>query len=475
LKIELVESEAIGTVGVGEATVPHIRFFNDRIGVDERAFMLKTAATFKLGIEFRDWGRIGDSYVHPFGDFGRPVGGVKFHQLWRRLQDSGAPGSIFDYSLPVRLATQGRFAKPSTETGAMGATYSYAYQFDASLYAAYLRELSVSRGVTRHEGRITQVVQDPISGFVQSVALEDGRRLEADLFIDCSGFRGLLIEETLKSGYEDWSQWLPCDRAWAAPCAAAEPGGAYTRATAREAGWQWRIPLQHRVGNGYVFSTRFTDEDAARALLLRNLESPPLAEPKMLRFTTGVRRKSWNRNVVAIGLSSGFLEPLESTSIHLIQLAITYLIELMPDLSFRPEDEAEYNRMMGREFEVIRDFLILHYHATERDDTPFWRYCRTMEIPPSLRAKMDLFRERGVVVTYNQGFFLEPSWVAVYLGQGVVPRDFDPLAARLGDRQLAEMFDGVKREVGEAAARTPSHQAFLDAFCPFPARAMAGA
>ena len=471
LQIELVESEAIGTVGVGEATVPHIRYFNERIGVDEREFMLKTAATFKLGIEFRDWGRIGDSYVHPFGDFGQTLNGVKFHQAWRRARAAGDQTPIFDYSLPAQMALAGRFAMPSSDTRSIQSTFSYAYQFDANLYAAYLRGLCEQRGVMRHEGRIVGVEQDPDTGFVRGVTLESGARLEGDLYIDCSGFRGLLIEETLKTGYDDWSRYLPCDRAWAAPCAATEAGGAYTRATAREAGWQWRIPLQHRVGNGYVFSTRFTTEAAARELLLRNLESPPLAEPRLLRFTTGVRRKSWNRNVVAIGLSSGFLEPLESTSIHLIQLAITYLAELMPDLSFRPEDEAEYNRAMAREFEVIRDFLILHYHATERDDTPFWTYCRTMEIPDSLRHKMDLFRDRGVVVNYKEGFFHEPSWVAVYLGQRIEPDDFDPLTARLGEAQLTQTLERLRAQVREAVAATPLHQDFLNDYCPFPPRA----
>ena len=463
LKIELVESEAIGTVGVGEATVPHIRFFNDRIGVDERAFMLKTAATFKLGIEFRDWGRIGDSYVHPFGDFGRPVGGVKFHQLWRRLQDSGAPGSIFDYSLPVRLATQGRFAKPSTETGAMGATYSYAYQFDASLYAAYLRELSVSRGVTRHEGRITQVVQDPISGFVQSVALEDGRRLEADLFIDCSGFRGLLIEETLKSGYEDWSQWLPCDRAWAAPCAAAEPGGAYTRATAREAGWQWRIPLQHRVGNGYVYSSaNVSDTDALDDLLAKTGEKP-LADPRFLRFVTGRRKRFWNRNCVALGLASGFLEPLESTSIHLVMSSVYNLLDRFPDKSFDQSNIDAYNRELIDEIEHIRDFIVLHYCTTQRNDAPLWSYCQSMSLPDSLLERIEIYKGTGRVRPKAGELFTDLSWFYIFEGMGVEPRGYDPLADVISDGQLRGILGEFARATAASVKAAPSHDSYFPA------------
>ncbi len=502
LTIHLIESEEIGTVGVGEATVPHIRFFNQRLGIDERQFMRETAATFKLGIEFVGWGSRDARYVHPFGAYGHDLTGVGFHHHWLRARQAGDSRPICDYSVPVKMSHAGKFTLPSEDASSPAATFSYAYQFDASLYAAFLRRLSQSRGVVRTEGKVVSVDQSPDTGNVTSVVMGSGERIEGDLFIDCSGFRGLLIEQTLQTGYDDWSPYLPCDRAWAVPCHFARSGAAqaraegrdgrsplpddkssgryapeispYTRATARDAGWQWRIPLQHRVGNGYVFSSRFIDEAAARDTLLNNLESAPQAEPKLLRFLTGVRKQSWNRNVVAIGLSSGFLEPLESTSIHLIQLAVTHLVELMPDADFRDADRDEFNRTMAREYEAVRDFLILHYHATTRDDTPFWNYVRTMAIPASLQTKIDLFKSRGVVVGYKEGFFLEPSWLAVYLGQGIVPEAYDPLSHRLDDTQLAQALAQVRREVGTTVSAMPAHADFLDRFSPF-TPAVAGA
>ncbi|WP_443747973.1 tryptophan halogenase family protein [Asticcacaulis solisilvae] len=467
LSIVLVESEDIGTVGVGEATVPHIRFFNSKIGIDEMEFMRATAATFKLGIEFCDWREKDTAYVHPFGAYGRPVAGVGFHHHWRRANLAGQAGRICDYSLGVKMAEAGRFAMPDMHGSELNSTYSYAYQFDAGLYARFLRTVSERRGVTRVEGKVIDVECNGLTNDVEAVVLENGQRLEGDLFIDCSGFRGLLIEQTLKTGYEDWSHYLPCDRAWAVPCEMREGNVAYTRATAREAGWQWRIPLQHRVGNGYVFSSRFIAEDEARDALMARLEGPAMAAPKLLKFVTGMRNRSWSHNVVSIGLSSGFLEPLESTSIHLIQLAVTHLVEMMPDGPVRQEDRDEYNRLMRREYESVRDFLILHYHATERRDTDFWTYVRTMEIPASLKYKMDLFRQRGVVVGHKDGFFLEPSWVAVYLGQGIVPEGYDPLSARIPDDHLPGVLDRIQQEVDAAVAAMPSHGDFLEAYCPF--------
>ncbi len=466
LSIRLVESEAIGTVGVGEATVPHIRHFNVKLGIDERDFMQKTSATFKLGIEFCDWNRKGQSYVHPFGAYGEPVGGVGFHHHWVRMRKRGDTRSIDDFSLPVKMSHMARFMMPSSDMRAVESTFSYAYQFDAGLYAAYLRAYAEARGVVRTEGRITGVNQNAETGFVEAVVLESGEVVEGDLFIDASGFRGLLIEQTLKSGYEAWGHWLPCDRAWAVPCEATAANTPYTRATARDAGWQWRIPLQHRVGNGYVFSSGLLSEDAARTTLMANLEGPAQAEPKMLSFTTGVRKQQWNKNVVAIGLASGFLEPLESTSIHLIQLAVTNLVEMLPDMRFCDDDRDEFNRVMHLEYERVRDFLILHYHATERDDTPFWDYCRTMTIPDSLAYKMALFRERGVIVNYKDGFFLEPSWLAVYIGQGVIPRDYDPLSERISDQALARYMADYAGKVSSAVQAMPSHAAFLEQYCP---------
>lgn len=459
--IRLVESEAIGTVGVGEATVPHIRFFNAKLGFDEADFMAHTGATFKLGIEFRDWSRLGDSYIHPFGAFGEDLAGLPFHQHWLRAFQTGSAESIQAYSLPIGAARDGRFARPSADPAHPLSTYSYAYQFDATRYAAYLRNFAEARGVTRTEGRIVEVERNPESGFVTSVDLEHGERLEADLFVDCSGFRGLLIEQELAAGFEDWSHWLPCDRAWAVPCASAGPLTPYTRATAHRAGWFWRIPLQHRVGNGHVYASAFLSDQEACDALLGQLESPASMAPKPLRFTAGKRRMQWSKNVVAIGLAAGFLEPLESTSIHLIQLAIGYLVDLFPGPDFDPMNETEFNRIMALEYERIRDFLILHYHATERDDTPFWDYCRTMAIPDSLAYRMELFRQRGVVPHYREGMFLDASWLAVYLGQNVIPRHYDPACDRLGEEELAAQLDRIRRDYAHAIGGMPLHAAFL--------------
>jgi tryptophan halogenase len=461
ISIELVESAEIGTVGVGEATLPHIRFFNAALGFDEAEFMRRTKATFKLGIEFRNWGRIGDSYIHPFGAFGTDLGGIPFHQLWLRMRAAGETAPLENFSLPIQAARQNRFAHPAEDPRSLYSTYSYAYQFDAGLYGRFLRDYAQERGVKRIEGRIVDVELRPEDGFVSSLTLADGRRLEADLFVDCSGFRGVLIEGALKAGYEEWTHWLPCDRAIALPCAGTGPLTPYTRATARESGWMWRIPLQHRVGNGHVYSSAFIADDEAESALIAQLESPPLAEPNRLRFTTGKRRRQWVKNCVAIGLSAGFLEPLESTSIHLIQLAIGHLIDLLPDRSWDRLDAEEFNRVMDLEYERVRDFLILHYCATERDDTPFWNHCRTMELPESVHYKMELFRERGHVVNYREGMFLEPSWIAVYLGQNVVPRRFDPLSEALPVSRLQTEMSRIGEACRSAAQRMPLHEEFL--------------
>lgn len=472
-RIRLVESQEIGTVGVGEATVPHIRFFNARLGFDEADFMARTRATFKLGIEFRNWSRIGDAYIHPFGAFGRELGAMPFHkpglfhqpapfhQYWVRARQAGLARTIEDYSLPIMAARQDKFAHPDEDVTSALATYSYAYQFDASLYAAYLRAYAEARGVMRSEGRIVDVTRHPESGFVTSVTLAGGERIAADLYVDCSGFRGLLIEQALGAGYDEWTRWLPCDRAWAVPCASAGPLTPYTRATAHQAGWFWRIPLQHRVGNGHVYSSAFTSDGEALDALLAQLESAPAMEPKQLRFVTGKRRRQWSKNVVAIGLASGFLEPLESTSIHLIQLAIGYLIDLFPDRGFDPVNEAEFNRIMSLEYERVRDFLILHYHATERDDSAFWDYCRTMDIPDSLAYRMELFRQRGVVARYREGMFLDASWLAVLFGQHQMPLQYDPACDRLPEALLAEQLARIHEDYSAAIATMPDHAAFL--------------
>jgi tryptophan 7-halogenase len=461
VKIRLIESAEIGTVGVGEATVPHIRFFNAKLGIDEADFMARTKATFKLGIEFCDWGCIGDSYIHPFGAFGEAIGGVDFHHHWARLHRAGHPHPLEDYSLPIIAARAGRFAFPAEDQSTLLSTYSYAFQFDAGLYAAYLRSYAEARGVVRCEGKITEVVQDSESGFVKSVALENGDIIAADLFVDCSGFRGLLIEGALESGYDDWSHCLPCNHAVPVPCTTNGPLTPYTRATAKDAGWIWRIPLQHRVGNGHVYCSSYISDEHAADALVGQLESEPLAKLNFLRFTTGKRRKQWSKNVVAIGLSAGFLEPLESTSIHLIQLAIGRLLDFFPDRGWNPMLATEYNRLMDLEYERVRDFLILHYHATERDDTPFWNYVRTMPIPDSLAHKMEMFRERGVVVNYRDGMFLDASWIAVYLGQRVTPQHSDPLGLSLDDAGLAASLDVIRHNCITAAATLPSHGDFI--------------
>jgi tryptophan 7-halogenase len=471
-RLRLVESSEIGIVGVGEATLPHIRFFNNRIGIDEPDLMAKTQATFKLGIEFVDWARRGDNYVHPFGAYGTRAGALPFHHLWLRQAQTGDPTPIEDYSLPIVAARRNKFTPPSEDKSDLMSTFGYAFQFDASLYAKYLRGFAEQRGVVRTDGKIVDVQLRGTDGWVESVKLDGGETIEGDLFIDCSGFRGLLIEQALKTGYDPWTRWLPCDRAVAMPCENAGPLTPYTRATAREAGWQWRIPLQHRTGNGYVYASNFISDDEAAAKLSSRLDGKALADPRFLRFTAGRRRKTWNRNVVAIGLAGGFLEPLESTSIHLIQVAITTLIDYMPGQSmhesgrFDPRIVDGFNRWIEMEYDRVRDFLILHYHATERDDAPIWDYCRTMQIPDSLQHKMELFRRRGHVVTYKDGLFLEPSWLAVYFGQRVRPNDYDPRADAWDAAELNEWLATMRRRIDVAVTNMPDHEAFLAQYCP---------
>jgi tryptophan halogenase len=463
--VHLVESAEIGIVGVGEATVPHIRFFNQTLGIDEADFVRKTQATYKLGIEFVNWARIGDRYIHPFGEYGRELDDVRFHHFWNRLRGAGDPTLIDEYSFPIMAAREARFAPPPDEPGALRASYSYAFQFDATLYAPYLRAYAESRGVSRTEGRIVDVTLRSTDGFIESVTLASGERIEADLFVDCSGFVGLLIEKALKTGYEDWTHWLPCDRAVAMPCESSGPLLPYTRATAHDAGWQWRIPLQHRTGNGYVYCSRHVSDERAAATLVANLDGKPLADPRTLKFVTGRRKKTWNRNCVAIGLSGGFVEPLESTSIYLIQAAITNLIEFFPDRNFDPVNTDEYNRIMDIEFERVRDFIVLHYHATEREDAPLWNYVRTMPIPDSLRYKLELFRERGVVVKYRHGLFLEPSWIAVYVGQRIVPKHYDPRADVLPLDQLRAACSALRAEIRAEAGHLPTHADYIARHC----------
>ncbi|WP_300543716.1 tryptophan halogenase family protein [Maricaulis sp.] len=464
LDLTLIESDQIGTVGVGEATLPHIRFFNQALGIDEPAFMKATEATFKLGIEFCDWGKLGDRYIHPFGDYGLPIDGLDFHQFWLKLRQAEGADRLDAYSYPVLAAERGRFKVPDGNIDQIGSNFGYAYQFDAGLYAGFLRTYSEERGVKRQEGKVADAELDPNSGHIAAVRLEDGSRVEADLFVDCSGFRGLLIEQALETGYDDWSEWLPCNRAVAVPCEANGELVPYTRATARKAGWQWRIPLQHRTGNGHVYWSEFISDDEAAHQLTSTLEGPALAEPKKLFFKTGRRRKFWNRNVVCIGLSAGFLEPLESTSIHLIQEGITTLVELFPKDRIDPLDAEEYNERMGLNFERVRDFLLLHYVATQRDDSAMWRHFRELTVPDSLQEKIDAWLTRGYVLKYEFGVFLPPSWIAVMLGQNLTPAHHDPRVGRYSIEDIRDRLERIRQETARAVDVTPTQAAFLQRY-----------
>lgn len=465
--IRLIESEEIGIVGVGEASVPHIRQFNGQwLGIEEAEFVKRTQGTVKLGIQFNDWGRIGDSYIHGFGAIGRSLGPLPFHQFWLKLFLSGRATPIGDYSPQTVMAPLGKFAPGdhNAPPNSPLADIAYAYHFDATLYARYLRELAESRGVQRIEGKIISVKQRANDGFIESVTMASGTVVEGELFVDCSGFSGLLIEQTLKTGYLDWTHWLPCDRALAVPSESVTPITPYTRATAHAAGWQWRIPLQHRVGNGYVYSSQHISDDEAAATLLAQLDGKALVEPRQLRFTTGMRKKFWNKNVVALGLASGFLEPLESTSIYLAQSGITRLLSLFPKRDFNPLLVERYNAESAIEYGRVRDFLILHYHATERDDTPFWRNCRTMAIPDSLRETIALFRYDGRYFRNGEDFFALPSWVQVMLGQRIVPQDYHPIVDEMPEDRLIEYVNSMRTTLSHAAAAMPTHQQWIDRY-----------
>ncbi len=461
LAITLLESEEIGTVGVGEATIPTIHWFNNLIGLDETAFLRATKASYKLGIEFVNWVRPGYRYIHPFGIYGVPLPGAPFHHRWLKAQADGLDLPISAFSLAEQLATQNRFAKPVDEARSILSTLGFAYHFDASLYARHLRSLAEPAGVTRVEGKLATVERDGGSGFITALVTEKGERLEGDLFIDCSGFRALLIAGEMGSDFEDWSHWLPCDRALAVPTARVAETTPYTRSTAHAAGWQWRIPLQHRTGNGHVYCSRFISDDEARATLLDNLDAEPLAEPRQLRFTAGTRRQAWIGNVVAIGLSTGFLEPLESTSIHLIQSGIAKLLSLFPDKDCDPILVERYNNLLNADMDIIKDFIILHYHAGERTE-PFWVERREMPLPESLVAREEQYRRTGRLMLGTEELFRETSWIAVLEGQGVHAHGYSPLADMLDPsvniaqlRQIAEVID-------RAAPTLPKHDAYLE-------------
>ena len=463
IEIELVESEEIGRIGVGEATIPPIRHVNEVLGIDEADFIRATNATIKLGIQFEHWGADSGAYFHTFGTQGKNMAFCAFHHFWTRANQQGMPSSLWDYDLNYWCIQANKFAPIMTQDPLL--EMRYAYHFDAALYATYLRKYSEQRGVIRTEGVVTNVSLNGDTGDVESLVLQTGISVSGDLFLDCSGLRGLLIQQKLDTGFDDWGHWLPCNKAVAVPSERFEQTLAYTRAIAHPIGWQWRIPLQHRNGNGLVYSSEHCSDDEAAHILLGNLNSPALAEPNFISFKTGRCRQQWNRNVIAVGLSGGFLEPLESTSIHLIQSAIVRLLKCFPHAGISESSRAEYNRQSKAEFEQVRDFIILHYHTNGRKDHAFWESLRTMDVPESLTQKIDLFRTVGAIHRDPDDLFHEPSWVQVLIGQGVIPQDYHPLANSISAVQLKEMLVNIKKIKQSPITKIPTHDEFLQQVC----------
>lgn len=464
-QIRLIESEEIGTVGVGEATIPQIQLFNKLLDLDENEFIRKTQGTFKLGIQFVNWKKIGHKYIHAFGEVGKDMEGVQFYHYWLKMAELGKAEELGNYTIGGLASDRGKFMRPFDAGNSPLSNIAYAFHFDAGLYARFLREYSEARGVIRTEGKVVDTILRASDGFIESVQLESGERIEADFFIDCSGFRGLLIEQALKTGYEDWSHWLPCDRAWAVPCERVGEPTPYTRSTAHSAGWQWRIPLQHRTGNGHVFSSKFMDEEEAKKILLKNIQGEKLAEPRLIKFVTGRRDKFWHKNCIAIGLASGFMEPLESTSIHLVQSALARIMAMFPHKKFNQDEIDSYNEQVGFEYEKIRDFLILHYKVTERNDSAFWNYCREMDIPPSLQQKINVFKANGHVFRFNNELFNEISWVEVMLGQRMTTEGYHPLVDVLPEEEFDRRMAQVKRVIDTAVDYMPSHAEYIEKTC----------
>ncbi len=459
--ITLVESDAIGTVGVGEATIPQIHNLIIGLGIDQAEFMRATNASFKLGIEFAGWLKPGESYIHSFGYVGRGVGLIPFRQLWLRGRSLGVAGDYGEYSYNVAAARAGRFAKGAN--GPNQPELAYAYHFDATLLAKLLRGYAEERGVVRVEGMIEQVERDPASGNINALKLNGDRHVAGQLFIDCTGFRSLLLGDTLGVPFEDWTHWLPCDTAVAVPSDGGGQFRPYTQSLARPAGWQWRIPLQHRTGNGHVFCSQFMSVDEASTLLLANLEGEALADPRPIRFTTGHRREFWSHNCVALGLAAGFMEPLESTSIHLVQSALDRLLKLLPnDLTDLSTARAMFNRLSNGEWARIRDFLILHYVANAREGEPFWDHCRAIEIPETLAEKMALFAESGLLVREEDELFLDDSWGQVMIGQGLEPRNYSPLADNVPGEDIGPFLASLAKSTKTRAQAIPTHRDFIN-------------
>lgn len=470
LDIVLIESEEIGTVGVGEATIPPFVDFNRLLEVSEQEMLTATQGTFKLGIQFSNWGAKGDSYIHPFGNYGYEIDGLSFHHVWHRFREGGDQRPIQVFNLETMAAHFGKFARTADYARDDLPPMNYAYHIDATRYAKFLRGYAEDRGVMRREGRVSDVALDGETGFVASVQMDDGEVIGGDLFVDCSGFRGLLIEQALHTGYDDWSHYLPCNRAVALPCNRDDggPPPPFTRATAHSAGWQWQVPLQHRNGNGHVYCSEYMEADEAHDILVANIAGKPTAEPNFLRFVTGRRKKFWNKNVVALGLAAGFMEPLESTSIHLINTGINKLIALVSLGGVTQAQEDAFNRLTGKEYERIRDFLILHYKATSRDDSEFWNYCRTMPVPDSLTEKMELFRLNGQIFREDDELFTETSWAAVMMGQGVAMQGRNPMADAIKQPALKSEFDEIEKSIRFLVQHMPTHQDYLAKYCPAP-------
>jgi tryptophan 7-halogenase len=459
LDIKLIESDEIGTVGVGEATIPTLVSFHRLLDINEQEFMAATQAVFKLGIAFENWRDVNENYIHSFGITGKDHWTAGFQHFWMKGRERGLAGEYGDYCLELKAAQQHRFAH--LPRGGM----NYAFHIDATLYAKFLRKFSERFGVQRIEGKIVEVRTDAASGYIEALRLDSGAQIAGDLFIDCTGFRGLLIGQTLKVEHENWSHWLPCDSAIAVQTESTGAPAPYVRVIAREAGWQWHIPLQHRVGNGIVYSSRYLDDEAARQSLLANVKGQVLTQPRVIKFKPCQRRQTWSKNCVAIGLASGFLEPLESTSIHLIQRGVTRLMQLFPRSGIRQPDVDEYNAQASSEIQHIRDFLILHYHVTHRQDTPFWRACRDMDIPASLRHRIELFRQTGRVFRVPNELFAENSWIQVMLGQGIMPQQHHPAADLMGDEELSQFLGGIRSSIDRTLMQLPAHHTYVEQYC----------
>ena len=462
--VTLIESDKIGTVGVGEATIPDMINFNALLGINEAEFLKATNGTFKLGIEFIDWGKKGESYLHPFGQHGVDMQGIDFHQYWLHSKANGENVALQNYSLCAVAAEQNKFSLPNPNPKSVLSHLRYAYHIDATLYAKYLRNYAEQRNVSRVEGIVDTVHQNPETGHVSSLKLEDGQEIKGDFFFDCTGFRALLTEKTLGVSFRDWAHWLPCDTAQTVATERLGPLLPYTKATAKSAGWQWRIPTQHRTGNGHIYSSQYMSDDEAISILMEGLDSPPLGEPRKIKFKTGCRERFWTKNCISIGLSAGFLEPLESTSLYLIQMGISRFISLFPSANISDVVRDEYNIQMQKEFDQVRDFIILHYFATERDDSPFWNYCRNMDIPDSLKRKLNLFQDAGRVFRYDDELFSKPSWVAVCIGQNILPKTIDPIVASLPVEQVNHSLNSMRAAMNNAAQNLPTHEEFLQKY-----------